>query len=398
MCDRRWEDPDNPPYDPCPVNEDETTTNQKLINCFTPMRSGMATGWCLEMDETMDIAWEFEPIINCEASNQGFVPEKDRLVLDVVPPNGISAWFRPAADLHARDNWVAGPGESFPLDAIRDKGEPVRIIEERPVRLPITLERAPGEFVAWQVDKHPQFGGGRFAAVGFEALEGPEPEVELTSDGSVIITAAAGARAKLWLETEVADFELGIVEGVARNDIESIELVVGYAPPDEDVPVSPAGARAILRDGGGEPVYGGLIEWEVLEGRLGINRTPLGIDGQPDLDAPDCEYVALAGDCYDNPLRDNDVKAVLAARWGDLEDIEEMEWIIVPGESESFWNQFAGLFGGSSGGEQRDTTYPCEGPGAVTSCECSADGRATHPPWALALGLLVLLRRPRSRR
>jgi hypothetical protein len=392
------EDEDNPPLDLCPTNEDENTSNPALLACFDREVFGATqVGGCLVFDTPGAAVWSFTPR-SCDAMSNGFAPLPDEVSFDVIPAEQVTAWFRPDADLWALDNLVAGPGQSFPTDAVREKGDSVKLLADSTVRLPIVLESPYGD-VGWQTRQPEGFGANAVASIAVESSSGEPPEVVLTADGAIELVIEDGARAKLRLETDLASFDLGEVVGVAANDIESLELVVGYAETDE-APPSPAGARAILRDETGTPVYGGRVEWEVLEGRLGLGRADLSPEGQPDPNEPDCEYMALAGDCYQQPYRDALVKARLAARFEDLEDVAELEWIVVPGDSE-FYDEFTSVFGGVSSSNDAPTTYPCEGPGAL-GCECNgAPGSMdlTHPMgWlGMATGLL-LLRRRRSRK
>lgn len=387
------EDEDNPPLDLCPANADETKSNPALLACFDQEVFGAnQVGGCLVFDTPGTAVWSFTPR-SCEAMAGGFSPFPDEVTFDVVPAESVKAWFRPDADLWALDNLVAGPGESFPTDAVREPGDAVKLLGGQTVRLPVVLESPYGD-VGWQT-RHPEaFGNATVASIDVEAVTGDAPEVLLTSDGALEIVIEPGARANLTLSTEAADFALGQIIGVSADDIESLQLVVGYAEGD-DAPPSPAGARAILRDDDGDPVYGARIEWEVVEGRLGVARADLSPEGQPDPQAPDCEYMALAGDCYQQPYRDALVRARLAARFEDLEDIADVEWIIVPGDGE-FYDEFASVFGGVSSGERPPTTYPCEGPGAL-GCQCSSQSSPPAPAsWAAMMAGLLLLRRRRS--
>ena len=87
-----------------------------------------------------------------------------------------------------------------------------------------------------------------YGVLDLNSLELPELFQTLTADGSAIVTAPAGSRATLSLETQFASFELGTIEGVPKSEIESIELVVGYAPPGADTPDSPAGVETTFEN------------------------------------------------------------------------------------------------------------------------------------------------------
>lgn len=382
------EEGDDPPPDPCPQNPDESTSNAALLACFSTAVEGaqVPASRCVTFSAPGTATWSFSPI-PCDAQGDGFAPVPDEVEFSVRDGADLVAWFRPAPDLWALAEARAGPGEEFPTDAVRERGDPVRLLAPGPVRLPITLEDPDGTPVAWQVREPDRVGGEFVAEIQVEAEKGAPAVVELLDVGTALVSIEPGARSRLRLTGLDHEYDLGEVEGVAASAIESLELVVAYAAPSPDEPIAPAGARAILRGGDGAAVYGGAIHWEVSAGRLGLGRRP-GVDGQPDPEAADCEYMALAGDCYDPPVRETKVKAVLVARWKDLEDQEDLEWRIRPGGGGNFWEDFVG--GGS--GSDSDASYPCEGPGAVGGCGCTgtADGEATGPA---LLGCMAALRR-----
>jgi hypothetical protein len=389
------EDEDDPPLDLCPQNGDELTSNYALLECFqmsVNVLGAQLEGTCLTFAEpNIGVGWVFLAT-TCDAQIGGFAPVDDDVFFQVVGPEGLIAWFKPSADLYANDNMRPGPGKSFPTDATRKLGEPIKLMGGSEVRLPITLEDATTHReVAWQPRLPDLHGGGENATVEAEVVEGEPPQLALTSDGSLLITIATGSRANLELVTPVASFSLGEVRGVAEDDVDSLEVVVGYAPPESSLPDAPAGARAILRDKDGDPIYGARVHWEVIEGFLGLGRTG-SIDGEPDPEVADCDYIALAGDCYENPYRPNVVKASLVARWGELEASDTLEWTIVPGSGGNFWNQFVDVFGGSSKSEGQQTAYVCEGPGAVSGCGCDTRDRGGGALWML-IGLIALRRR-----
>ena len=234
-----------------------------------------------------------------------------------------------------------------------------------------------------------------------EAVTGPEPEVRWEDLGLVTVTLAAGAEARLSLvpgpDAGVdRTIPIGTVIGVAPDDLSSLEVVAAFAPsPDESGlkhgPV--AGARAIVRTAGGEPVYGADVQWEVLEGELPLWR---------DEAAPwTADYTALAeldgAACHDAVERPRTFEAVVEASLGDLSDEVRVQWTEAPPDE--------GLFGSLGDLFDKDDPPPksthCQGPGFPDEgrgCGCTAQNAKSTPTIAGMLLLLVALRRRTRRR
>lgn len=381
LVDTRWCpvlacDPELPG---CVLDEEsgERLAADDVAACFDHAVTGATVdGDCWRVNAPGELRWTFTPK-DCPASELGFSPTADALVLPVVETTEVFAHLDVPGDAFARRSLVNADGTPLPLSPQLSPGDVVYVLADHPMELAAVLT-------------HPELGDVGWNPDGFTlraTVDDAEQPVELDAMGVVSVTLAAGERMELWLERGDETLALGEVEGVAAEALTGLEVIAGFTG-NEDDPGIPFGARAVAR-AGERLVYGVPVDWTVTEGVL-----PLWRDAERPW-GPD--YIALVDEdglrCHAPPEKERKhYRARLRATYGELEAEATLEWSEDPEEDGSLGQEVAEFLRGD--GTERSPL--CEGPGfADEGCGCRSRGEGRLG--ALALLVLGVALRGRSR-
>ncbi|MBL4686838.1 MAG: hypothetical protein JKY37_19730 [Nannocystaceae bacterium] len=363
----------------CEDDDDEKIPDAAVAACFDSELSGpvLEESPCLRMSGPGEASWVFTAV-PCAASDRGYAPASDHIEWSVLSVDEVSAHLQ-------------SPGDAFALRSLLDvNGDPLSDGDAlAPGDIAHAVAGSPVPFAV--VLRHPDHD----AAVGWnptnweievEATTGPAPKVEFEDLGLLTVTIDAGAEARISIvpgpdAMVQRTIEVGVVAGVAAEDLVSLEVLAAYAPAPEDsdlVHGPVAGARAIVRDDRGVAVYGAEVTWSVLDGALPVWR-----DASI---AWTADYVALAerdgASCHEPPERSQRYDATIEAQLGDLSGLASVSWTELPPES--------GLFGGLGElfSDPPGDSENCLGPGfpAAGGCSCTTSDRSP-----VGLGVFVLL-------
>jgi len=365
----------------CVIDDDPPTllTTDDVAACFAhDVVGGTTDGPCLRVDTPGELRWTFTAV-DCPANNLGFFPSDDSLVLPVVDTTEVFAHLDVPGDAFARRSLVDTDGKPLPPSLQLVPGDVAHVLADEPVQLAAVLT-------------HPDLGDVGWNPLDFTLhamVDDVERPLEHDALGVIELTLAAGEHMELWLERGDETLALGEVEGVAAEELTSLEVIAGFTGNEED-PGIPFGARAVAR-AGDRIVYGVPVDWTVTEGVLPLWRDPERPWG------PD--YIALVDEdglrCHAPPEKERRrFRARLRATFGELETEGILEWSEDPEEDGSLGEEVAEFFKGD--GAKRSPL--CEGPGfAKDGCGCRSGSEGGLG--ALTLVLLGLrLRRPRQPR
>lgn len=373
----------------CEDDDDEKLPDAAVAACFDTELSGpvLEESPCLRMSAPGEASWVFTAV-PCATSERGYVPADDRIEWTVLSVDEVSGHLQSPGDAFALRSLVDANGDSLSDDDALVPGDIAHAVAGSPVPFAVVLG-------------HPDHD----AAVGWnptnwdievEATMGPAPEVVFEDLGLLTVTIDAGAEARISIvpgpDAMVhRTIEVGVVAGVAVEDLVSLEVSAAYtpAPEESDLVHGPvAGARAIVRDARGVAVYGAEVTWSVLEGALPVWR-----DASV---AWTADYVALAepdgASCHEPPERTQRYDATIEAQLGDLSGLASVSWNELPPQS--------GLFGGLGDlfSDPPSGSDNCLGPGfpAASGCGCTTTGRSPAGLGMFVLLALGLVRRRRA--
>lgn len=336
--------------------------------CFDPAAEGSGSldaDGCFVADAPGEAAWRFDPVA-CTTAD-GFVPVEDRVTFAVVAPDDVVVSLDFPYDRIVSETIAAGPGlangatawtteadGNVPANTLPEPGEPMRVIADEPVPIYVKMRDRTGAPVVRA-----------YGDVSIVATRG-EPPVVTTDDGQVILSAPVGSAGDITLTVGDRAFPAGAYEAVGAEEATSLELVAVISSDTDDQGAFPVGARAIVRDADGRPLFGAPVTWDVARGRMVVVAGP---------DAfIDASYADLMeGRCYPDDGRH---RATLRATLGALSDSVKLEWRDVKPE-----------------GEDRDwaVSDDCIGPGA---CGCnSGTGPIGGVGWVA--GALLVIRTQR---
>ncbi len=356
-----------------------------LAACYRASVDGpaQADGACLVLEGEGEVLWRFEPQ---PCAVPGVFPPEQLALRSAAAP-ALRGRLVSYLDTMSRKYLSAETGE-FPtgLEPAAD-AELLKLAADQPVHLLIDL-RVDDRRVAWPAEG---------AAITVDTLRGAAPEVELGERATLFLRVPAGSEAALTLTLEDAVVSLGRVVGVPSAALAELEIVVGYGRNPDDGSRMPIGARAVVRDGEGDLVYGARAEWEVLDGSFPLSPIPYYRE--------DCnyDYIALVDSaaaedesawCFTNPSSGaRSYTGSIAARVANLHSDVDLAWTAEVPPPGGFGDLFAGAFA-------RAKPNPhCQGPGfadVAEGCGCRGDPCGGEGP--ALLGLLALGTARRRRR
>jgi len=335
-------------------------------------RGNHNTCWTLGAGE---LTWTFDPVA-CALAEPGDLPE-DVLRLTGVPATDVTGAFLPFPEYGAWEHLNDEAGDALPDSVVDPLPSPLLVAAGAVVRLEAGL-MTDGTLrpVAW-TEEH-----GR---VRFETLEGsaPErlevdgasPEAGATNAATFTVNLKEGTVIQAFLDIGDQSFDLGEVRAVARS--EASEITVDVVFDDNGAFQSPAGARAVVRDGDGNRIFGMPMRWTSAPEQLAFDLGTGPFDRVPHLMGGD--YVRLEDTCRRPSDVGGDFTTTVAVEAGDLTGELEIGWSRAEDDS-----------------DDADWTRPttCKAAG----CACDSAG---GPPASLSwIGLLVVgglaIRRRRS--
>jgi len=324
---------------------------------------GSFDGQCLVLQEAGEVTWYLDPT-DCPVQEAGLDLVADRVVFEVADPEGLEAELQQWVEQYAEE--ALDPIPAFPQNWTNPPGEPFRVVAGQPVSFYARLrDRGAGETVAWRSTD-----GSLSAAT----LAGDFHKLDDIGDpGWIGLQLDEGAAVDLTLAVGDHEWTAGQLEAVSGDSVTSLEIVAGYLVYDEGKKL-PYGARAVLRDAGGNLVYGAPVQWKVVEGALAVYAGSYG-DEPPAL--PGLDYAAFADECVPPSERDGTRSVSLEASYGELSDRVELTWDAPAVEDDQDW----------------EPSEMCQGGG----CSCSTSRSATPPAAGLALAALAILRVCRRR-
>lgn len=345
--------------------------------------------WTFDAPGSGAVLWH---AVSCPANAEGYSPNDDRLLFDVLAANDVTAAvfdFEQASE----DVLDPGPAGAFPDDWAHRDDRPWTLVAGTPFSFFPWLVAPDGREVGWTIAD---------AVAEVVPVDGPRPEAVAT-DGRIAVTVADGATADVLFGVGDDRWPLATVTGVPADTIESLEVVVGYAL-DPLIGPGPVGARAVARDAAGGVVWGAPVVWSLDEGLLALDHTP-GLPGR--------DYLVVLDRCTPPSENGGPHTAVLRATLGDLTDTAAIVWDVPVGlpdlwfEASSHCVEGEPFDPGTTDPSTTGTGTPTEpGPPEVTpddepslirvvgGCSCDTGG---GPGWLAAVGASLLFRRKNRR-
>jgi len=323
---------------------------------------------CVRLDEPGELEWSFEPA-DCDAPfADGDEPVSDRVVFEVVAIEDVSAHVDQWPERKAIDGLDLDPPGVLDETILVAEGEAFRLLEGAEVYLFLRMwddERE--QPAAWRA------GDG---AVDVEVTAG---DVQLVDDvlepGWVGLVMGADAEATLAIELDGTRVEAGTVQAASPDELDSLELVVGYIPHEEGTQQRwPWAARAVILDTDGHPVLGTPVDWTASGDELLLEPGPASSTPFPGGD-----YTWVEDGCTPPAQQIGERSATLEASYGELSDSLELSWTITEDmvDLEADWSADERCGGGCGG--------------------CSSGGATGGLAWVLGmLGAALGLRRRRG--
>jgi MYXO-CTERM domain-containing protein len=284
--------------------------------CFTDTLEGPASfeGTCVRFDAAGDVRWAWEP----EACSQSTDHVADGVDFQVVAAADVTARRAFPMDEYVLDAiaaspfedgsaWSTGDGE-VPDDLLPADDEPVLWMVDGAADASVAIETPDGRPVIWTVAD---------GAITLVADEGPDPDVAPNGSASILVEPSAPGGGEILFSVGAEEWSLGRWEAVPERDADSLEIVVVYG--EDATQKQPLGARAVIRDEDGRPIFGANVDW-------GVDGGPMAV-GVSDEGAGDRSYANLDGAACIRPSeREGTHSAVLQARLGGLSDEVEVTW------------------------------------------------------------------------
>lgn len=292
------------------------------LDCFdlTVLGPMHLDGDCFVLEAPGQLYWSIDPVSCPWTDDDEFAPVLDEVTVEIAGPTELTAVLQAAAE--EVGELLYEPGEAgWPQDARPEPGGRLGVVAGAQVGFPVVLETLAGDpaSFAWGGvltgdEAAPEADRG-FLRV--RAVAGEVPEIVLDDvPGQVALVPAADSETELSLELNGYSWTAATLETV--TEAASMELVVAW----DDAPVA---ARAVIRTADGMLVYGAPVEWEA--------SSPLLLDDPQEVygDAwfPGADYTLLQLDGSALPAGEVPfpVSATLTARWGDLVQTVELDWL-----------------------------------------------------------------------
>ena len=365
--------------------DEESVESDEFWECFQhtvdPGSVDPGAG-CITLSDPGEVQWSFEAS-SCTDMDQGWEAAADRVVFQVVEPATVAARVQQWSDEFAIDHMSTNADRVLDDSLLNPAGEPFRVMAGEDVLLYLGLQdQQTGLSVAWHAP------GGE---VQVEALQGEVEVSSVDAAGFVQVRLAEGAEASVSLvmdqEQWTADSTL---LGVSEGDVASLEILpvygeVWWAYSHSEVPVA---ARAIVRDGEGNLVFGTPVRWSVVRGSLRVSPGPV-VDVGTWFYLPGADYAFLEDSCQKPSRRVGPQEVVLRAEFGDLDERVTVSWDALDPDqlSEEDWEDL----------REEDEDFEPDPECMGSSCGCSgAPAGGTLWLWSVA-GLGLGWRRRRTR-
>ncbi|MFO7562681.1 MAG: MYXO-CTERM sorting domain-containing protein [Enhygromyxa sp.] len=346
---------------------------------------------CLPFDAPGEVTWTLTPTGECEYG-------EDRLRFTVVPASpelrlGFDEWRARGPEILGSDMMLIGldPGRS--ADDLREDPAAPRLVVADALDVPTLRFDLPEGRVYWAGDVVEL----ELVGEGLEVVEPVDDEEAGTYEGlhfselALRLELGGVARVRATLPTGEL-LESPELIGVASSSAASLDLVALIKTETG----APAAAFAQVRDAEGRVLHGAKVQWSMQEGALAVYPGHLGSMLRT------AEYAELEGSCHPPSALPVQRRAVLRARFGELEDTVTLVWTqpssvperrkhpFVPSESCLFADGGPDDSDSDEGDETGDDPGVDEGEG----CGCTTDARGA-PGWGLLplLGLGLLGRR-----
>ncbi|MES2641489.1 MAG: MYXO-CTERM sorting domain-containing protein [Myxococcota bacterium] len=347
-----------------------------ITACFTDSLTGPVVddGQCLTFTEPGAVEWTFTPT-SCQAQDLGWVAVEDHVTLDVVAAADVEAYtpmiYEDYAERAQEEGGLVG---EIPGDWRHVEGEPWRIVAGETYALNARLRtRETGEEVAWS--------GGSYTP-GWQA--GALPNVAVRAPGVVEVTPWLGTRAGLTLFAGGASFPLAEVLSVPVSAAASLEIVHFYLPAREAPSFTiPYAARAVVRDGDGNLLFGAPVVWE---------SGPIDVTTTTDAYGTAQEYAFLYDACRDPSTVSGPQATTITATLGDLRAELDLTWTPPLTEPDPEWEPSPSCTAETVVVENEQAA-PIPPAHARAAAGCSSTG--TAPTGAAVLVLAALLARRR---
>ncbi len=339
---------------------------ETLFDCHEASVTGPAEvdGTCLRVTGAGAIVWQFlaTPCDRPE-SKPLLDPDDEEVHLRGVTADEVQGTILPFFD---REGSVLVSADRSPgtIPTPADD-EPLKLVADAPVHLAINLHATDGRLVAWN---HAA------AEIVYTQTTGPTPMVVINPDASIDVTMAKGSASTLALAYAGHQIPLRRLEAVAVDDLQQIEVLVGFQM--SEAGTYPTAARAIVRDSAGDLVYGAPVTWSVTAGSFPLTY----LIADKNLD-----YSRLTDEgglgCFVYPrVGTREYTGGIAASFAGLRDEVLFNFTAAADEK-------PGLLSSSY------ISPNCSGPGYGRGCGCQTSARGPDALAALALLLFATRRR-----
>lgn len=350
-------------------------------SCFDVTYSGVlsADATCVELSaEPFEV--ELTPKTWCALV-------QDHFSFAVVGPREATARPQDLETLY--EKYLIPTDEGWPDDWHQPKGGVWRLFEGSPFRLYPGLFRTTDDAaVGWTY---------AFADARGDGVEAGWDPVQLFA----VVEAAAGDDGAVVFHVQDEEWQLAQVLGVAASAPTKLEVVAAYLEDALTGDVLPIGARAVVRDGNGDLVWGTPVVWSLDDGKLAV--------GDDYLTLPGPDHVTLLDACVKPSENAGTHQAVLRATYGDLSDTVDLSWTVKSAGNDFLWQPSDACTEGTGPPDTTPTdpgTTATDGTGTGPTAEvlefvagggCGCGGRRA-PAGLGTLVLLAMARRSRSRR
>jgi MYXO-CTERM domain-containing protein len=292
-----------------------------VYDCFDASVSGPATleGTCLTFEAPGEVRWSFDPhTLACEYG-AGLV--EDGVSFSVVAPDAVTArrsfpYEELVAAAVAREDdseryWTTAEGGSVPADAVPLADEPLLWMQGGTADLSVMVEHEDVP-VIWEEAE------GR---IDVRSDEEPDPFFEPNGTANVRVSPEERGTGEIVFAFGDNEWSLGTYEVVPRRAADSIEIVAFYSEGADHS--GPLGARAVVRDADGRPIFGAPVEWGSADATLGISVAEPGTG--------DRSYAVLdAESCLLPSQQEGEHTTTLQARVGGLRAELDVDWTLPP--------------------------------------------------------------------